>query len=132
MLTGHDHSYARTGDISGRGGSVNVPAGYNQAYDPAIGTVYVVSVSGPKMYNITSDFAARSAEDTQLYQIIHVGLDEIHYEARTATGRVYDAFVLRKRAGKANELIETLPPERRRAPASSALAPFNAPAENTR
>jgi 3',5'-cyclic AMP phosphodiesterase CpdA len=114
VLTGHDHSYARSGDISGRGGSVNIPAGYNQAYDPRIGTVYVVSVSGPKMYNVTTEFAVRSAEDTQLYQIIKVGPDEIEYEARTATGRIYDAFVLKKRPGRANELIETLPPERRR------------------
>jgi hypothetical protein len=66
------------------------------------------------MYNVTTDFAVRSAEDTQLYQIVNVDLDEIRYEARTATGRIYDAFVLKKRAGQANELIETLPPERRR------------------
>jgi hypothetical protein len=114
VLTGHDHTYARSGDISGRGGSINIPAGYNQAYDPAIGTVYVVSVSGPKMYNVTTDFAVRFGEDTQLYQIIQVGLDEVHYEARTATGRLYDKFTLRKRAGQPNQLIEALPPERRR------------------
>ncbi len=114
VLTGHDHTYARTGDISGRGGSVNIPQGYNQAYDPAIGTVYVVSVSGPKMYNVTTDFAVRFAEDTQLYQIIKVGREDIQYEARTATGRLYDAFVLKKRPGQPNLLVETLPPERRR------------------
>lgn len=114
VLTGHDHTYARTGDVSGRGGSINIPNGYNQAYDPKIGTVYVVSVSGPKMYNVTADFAVRSAEDTQLYQIIEVGLDQIRYEARTATGRTYDAFVLKKRTGQPNALVETLPPERRR------------------
>ncbi|MES2696970.1 MAG: fibronectin type III domain-containing protein [Verrucomicrobiota bacterium] len=116
VLTGHDHSYARSGDTRGRGGSINIPEGYNQAYDPAVGTVYVVSVSGPKMYNVTTDFAVRSAEDTQLYQIIHVGLEDIRYEARTATGRLYDAFTLKKRTGQANELIETLPLERRRKP----------------
>lgn len=114
VLTGHDHTYARTGDISGRGGSINLPEGYNQAYDAKIGTVYVVSVSGPKMYDVTNDFAIRSAEDTQLYQIIDVDGDEIRYQARTATGRLYDAFSLRKRAGQPNELIETLPAERRR------------------
>lgn len=114
VLTGHDHSYARSGDIAGRGGSINLPAGYNQAYDPAIGTVYVVSVSGPKMYNVTTDFAVRSAEDTQLYQIINVDIDELRYEARTATGRIYDAFALKKRMGQPNQLLELLPPERRR------------------
>lgn len=114
VLTGHDHTYARSGDTSAKVGTVNLAAGYNQAYDPAIGTVYVVSVSGPKMYNITNHFALRTAEDTQLYQIIHVGLDELRYEARTATGRLYDAFTLKKRAGQPNELVETLPSERRR------------------
>ncbi len=114
VLTGHDHTYARTGDVAGRGGSVNLPQGYQQAYDPAIGTVYVVSVSGPKMYDITTEFALRSAEDTQLYQVIDVGLDELRYQARTATGRLYDAFVLRKNPGQPNQLVETLPPSRRR------------------
>jgi len=115
VLTGHDHTYARSGDVAGRGGSKNMPTGYNQAYDPAIGTVYVVSVSGPKMYSVTTDgFAVRTAEDTQLYQIIKVGLDELHYEARTATGRLYDAFTLKKQAGRANALVESLPPENRR------------------
>jgi 3',5'-cyclic AMP phosphodiesterase CpdA len=125
VLTGHDHTYARSGDVAGRGGSKNMPSGYNQAYDPAIGTVYVVSVSGPKMYNVTADgFAVRTAEDTQLYQIIKVGPDELHYEARTATGKLYDSFTLKKQAGKANALIESLPPQNRRpaAPAATKAA----------
>jgi hypothetical protein len=33
------------------------------------------------MYNVTTEFAVRSSEDTQLYQIINVDLDEIRYEA---------------------------------------------------
>lgn len=120
VLTGHDHTYARSGDVAGHGGSRNLPSGYNQAYDPAIGTVYVVSVSGPKMYDITAEFAVRTAEDTQLYQIIHVAPDAIRYEARTATGRLYDAFTLQKRDGQPNALIESLPPQRRRTPAAKA------------
>ena len=115
VLTGHDHTYARSGDVSAKVGTVNVPTGYTQVYDPAIGTVYVVSVSGPKMYNITNDMFVRTAEDTQLYQIIEVDGDEIRYAARTATGQLYDAFTLKKRAGQPNELRETLPPEHRRA-----------------
>ncbi|MEY4006013.1 MAG: hypothetical protein RLZZ221_2109 [Verrucomicrobiota bacterium] len=122
VLTGHDHTYARSGDVSGRVavGDTNLPKGYNQAYDPAIGTVYVVSVSGPKMYDLSPGdrWAARFAEDTQLYQIITVDGDELRYEARTATNRLYDAFTLRKRAGRANELVEALPPENRRPPAA--------------
>lgn len=123
VLTGHDHTYARTGDIGGRVavGTTNTLKGYNQAYDPAIGTVYVVSVSGPKMYNITDDtWARRIGEDTQLYQVITIDGDELRFEARTATNRLYDAFTLKKRAGRPNELIEALPAERRRAPATNA------------
>lgn len=121
VLTGHDHTYARSGDVRGvsRVGSANVATGYQQVYDPAIGTVYVVSVSGPKMYDLTNDaWAVRTAEDTQLFQVITVDGGELRYEARTATGRLYDAFTLRKRPGAANELIEALPRENRRGAAT--------------
>jgi 3',5'-cyclic AMP phosphodiesterase CpdA len=118
VLTGHDHTYARSGDVSGKPavvGTTNTPAGYNQAYDPAIGTVYVVSVSGPKMYDISNDsFAVRTGEDLQLYQIITVDGDELRYTARTATNRLYDAFTLEKRTGQPNRLREQLPAEQRR------------------
>jgi 3',5'-cyclic AMP phosphodiesterase CpdA len=122
VLTGHDHTYARSGDVSGRVpvGDTNLPKGYNQAYDPAIGTVYVVSVSGPKMYDLTPGdrWAVRFAEDTQLFQVITVDGDQLRFEARTATNRLYDAFSMRKRAGRPNELIEALPAEARRPPAA--------------
>ena len=125
VLTGHDHTYARSGDVSHRlnVGSINVKKGYNQVYDPAIGTVYVVSVSGPKMYNVTGgEWAVRIGEDTQLYQAITIDGDELRFEARTATNRLYDAFTLRKRPGLANELIEVLPAERRRPAAEKKAA----------
>jgi hypothetical protein len=93
----------------------NFPTGYQQAYDPDIGTVYVVSVSGPKMYDITKDdFAVRVAEDTQLYQIISIENDILQYRAYTATGQLYDAFTLQKQDGQPNALNELLPPENRR------------------
>lgn len=126
VLTGHDHTYARSGDIRSKVpvGTANTKQGYQQVYDPAIGTVYVVSVSGPKMYDITSDeWAVRTAEDTQLFQIITIDGDELRFEARTAVNRLYDAFRLKKRAGQANELIESLPPERRRVPAAKTERP---------
>jgi 3',5'-cyclic AMP phosphodiesterase CpdA len=119
VLTGHDHTYARSGDLSDPVGTANVPTGL-KTYDPAVGTVYVVSVSGPKMYNITNENFVRTAEDTQLFQVITVNGDEIHYEARTAIGQLYDAFVLKKRgAGQPNELRETLPPQNRRSKAAT-------------
>jgi 3',5'-cyclic AMP phosphodiesterase CpdA len=114
VLTGHDHTYARTGDISSATDVENVPQGYQQAYDPDIGTVYVVSVSGPKMYRISKgQYAKRVAENTQLYQIIEIDDRELRFRAYTATGQLYDAFTLEKRAGRPNRLREILPPENR-------------------
>ncbi|MBW3599332.1 MAG: metallophosphoesterase family protein [Planctomycetes bacterium] len=112
VLQGHDHSYARSGLMTHK----NVPTGATN-FDEEAGTLYVVSVSGPKMYTLDREpFMRRAAENTQLYQIITVDGDELRYEARTAVGRLYDAFTLRKREGKPNELIEQVPdtPENRR------------------
>jgi hypothetical protein len=116
VLNGHDHTYARTGEVGEIVQSQNVPSGYQQAYDPAIGTVYVVSVSGPKMYDITKGaYAKRTAENTQLYQIIEIDDGTLEYKAYTATGELYDAFTLEKRTGLPNRLRELLPAENRAA-----------------
>ncbi len=112
VLQGHDHSYARTGLRVPE----NLVAGINVRSREG-GTVYVVSVSGPKMYDILRQpHMRRAAEDTQLYQIITIDGETLEYEARTATGEPYDGFVLRKRPGATNELIERVPevPERLR------------------
>ncbi len=99
VLQGHDHTYARSNLQTGAG-----------ALDPVGGTVYVVSVSGPKMYNVERlPWMARMAEDTQLYQVITVDGNRLRYAAHTATGQVYDAFELRKRPGRANQLVERVP-----------------------
>lgn len=133
VLQGHDHSYGRTGlttpaqepETTG-----NVATGVTHR-DEHYGTVYVVSVSGPKMYNVTpKPFMVRLAEDTQLYQIIHIDGMKLTYEARTATGELYDAFHLDKTIGEANRLIE-LPPEiqerRRPTPSAAPAAPIPTP-----
>jgi acid phosphatase type 7 len=119
VLTGHDHSYGRTGLDTPLVTTGNVPTGVNKV-DAKTGTVYVVSVSGPKMYNLQAqEVMKRSAEDTQLYQIIHIDGGKLRYEARTATGELYDAFTLEKQPGSINKMIDQSPttPERRR-PAS--------------
>ena len=82
VLQGHDHVYGR------RAGE-----------DPTRATPqYLVSVVGAKQYRL-SDGARRdmapTAEDTQLFQVIRVEGDTLHYESRTATGRLYDAFEIR-------------------------------------
>jgi hypothetical protein len=112
VLQGHDHAYGRFGKEL----TENVATGAS-ARSPEGGTVYVVSVSGPKMYAIDRVAAMRrAAEDTQLYQIISIDDDTLRYEARTATGELYDAFRLHKRPGTINELVDEIPntPERRR------------------
>jgi len=87
----------------------NVPTGV-QKVDNQTGTVYVVSVSGPKMYNHQKqDFMKRVAEDTQLYQVIHIDGGKLRFEARTAIGDLYDAFELHKQPGKINKLVELEP-----------------------
>ena len=106
ILSGHDHTYSRTGLVDTKN-LKNVPTGYQQAYDPEIGTVNVVSVSGPKMYEITKgNYAKTFAENTQLYQIIDIDNDILRFRAFTATGELYDEFQLQKRAEMPNLLIE--------------------------
>lgn len=114
VLQGHDHGYGRT---AFRRYAPNEPEGATFRSQES-GTVYVVSVSGPKMYRAGSNPFVRRAEDTQLYQIITVDQDKLVYRARTATGEPYDGFTIIKRDGQANELVEEVPrtPERRRAP----------------
>ena len=115
VLQGHDHSYGRTGlETPLIETAENVPTGVS-AIDKQSGTVYVVSVSGPKMYDTQPhEFMKRMGENTQLYQIIHIDGDHLRYEARTAVGEVYDAFTLVKHPGEINELIDQIPdtPER--------------------
>lgn len=109
VLTGHDHSYGRSGLLVGED---NITEGTNWRSEPT-GTVYVVSVSGPKMYEIdTNPHVAmrRVAESTQLYQVISIDGPTLHYESRTATGELYDAFTLKKEEGKVNELVDQTPP----------------------
>jgi acid phosphatase type 7 len=106
VLQGHDHAYGR--------GS-NLEEG-TRAWDGRVGTMYVVSVAGPKMY-FASDEALemleRIGEDTQLYQTVRVEWDRIHFESRTVTGRLYDAFELH-RDDEGNRLVDLRPldPER--------------------
>lgn len=105
VLQGHDHAYAR----SGLGGprNVNVPEGVTRKHS---NTVYVVSVSGPKMYDVHESWeVSRVASGLQLFQIIRVSQDRIRYEARTATGELYDAFSLVKDEQGRSQLTEEIP-----------------------
>jgi hypothetical protein len=114
VLQGHDHTYARTGlqTASKEDADPSNPA------DSKSGTVYVNSVSGPKMYRLDRKEAhKRTAEDTQLFQVITIDGHTLRLEARTALGDLYDAFELEKRSDGPNQLIEKGPgtPERHHA-----------------
>lgn len=119
VLQGHDHAYLRSELRSYE----NIPAGAT-TQSPA-GTMYVVSVSGPKLYEKGISPGVRRGSRMQLYQVISVDGDELRYRAKTATGELYDAFTLRKRDGAVNELIEQVPntPEYVAEPAAEEKSP---------
>jgi len=99
-LQGHDHTYAR-GFVENEGKGLTV---VNKA-----GTIYAVSVSGPKMYESKDqEWMVRRGEFTQLFQIITVSKNSIKYGAYTPIGTLYDAFELIKKNGK-KKLINKVP-----------------------
>lgn len=101
VLQGHDHTYGRSKLMA----SDNVLDGAR--VQNARGTVYCVSVSGPKMYELgKQEWMAKGGENVQLYQLITIDGDRLTYEARTADGKPYDGFELVKQKGAGNRLIE--------------------------
>jgi 3',5'-cyclic AMP phosphodiesterase CpdA len=99
VLQGHDHTYGR-----GR----NLASGKRTAI--MNGPVYVVSVSGPKMYPLTTDpWMERVASNTQLFQWIKVSPESIRYEAYTADGDLYDVFSLLRNADGTKRFEEQAP-----------------------
>ncbi|MCS6830973.1 MAG: metallophosphoesterase family protein [Armatimonadota bacterium] len=91
VLSGHDHTYARSVPQQG-------------------GTVYVNSVTGPKMYKLNQQpWMRRWAQDTQFYHIVHVDGDRLLFESYTAAGKLFDAFEIRKRRGQVNQVIDRIP-----------------------
>ncbi|MEM9859709.1 MAG: metallophosphoesterase family protein [Bacteroidota bacterium] len=101
VLQGHDHTYGR---------GTNLPLG-NQKTTIG-GPIYVVSVSGPKMYDIgLEDWMQRAASNTQLYQLIKIEDNKLRYEAYTVTGELYDAFELEKQKNGRNLFVDLAPKE---------------------
>jgi len=107
VLQGHDHTYAR-GRVAPK--EYNLTSGVNKRAQT--GTVYVVSVSGGKMYRSIKDWQKwgaeldRDAENTQLAQVITVDHDTIRYKSYTAVGDLYDAFDLIKNKKGPNTLVD--------------------------
>lgn len=114
VLQGHDHCYSRLTSEAGKAASAQA-----QALGKTQGPVYIVSVTGAKMYGLNDRSKTqpdRVAEDTELYQRIDVEADRLVFQAFTATGRLYDGFELTRRSDGTKQ-IKTLPgvtgPERR-------------------
>jgi len=102
VLQGHDHIYARGRNLQNNRTLFNYESG----------SMYIVSVSGPKMYKLDPNrWMDRAAENTQLFQVISITKNTLHYEAVTVTGELYDSFDLIKREGASNLLVEKISPE---------------------
>jgi 3',5'-cyclic AMP phosphodiesterase CpdA len=105
VLQGHDHTYAR-GTIGESG--PQRPESRAEGTGAIVNTMFVNSVSGPKMYKFKNDrwdqYAPsgvrldRFAEGAQFFQVIEINGDALDYRAYSATGDLYDSFVLRKDA----------------------------------
>ena len=106
VLQGHDHSYAR-----GSSSLIekNLSTGTNTK--DVTGTVYVVSVSGPKQYDVKKDWKEydisldKSGQDKQLFQVITIDDNKLSYKSYTAIGDLFDSFELIKNSDGTNSLV---------------------------
>ena len=90
VLQGHDHVYARSRKVSG--GKVVAP--------DTPGTVYMISVSGPKMYELDKLFEplqAKMIADTQMFQVIEIDGERLTLRACNSEGEQLDGFQLQKK-----------------------------------
>ena len=89
VLQGHDHTYCRTYKIKN---GIRVE-------ESEKGTVYVISVSGPKFYQVKTHYKGLMAKietGRQLFQVIHVDRNRLFYKSVNLKGEVYDSFTLEK------------------------------------
>lgn len=98
VLQGHDHAYAR--------GMEKIPLTNGQPGSKS-GTMYIVSVSGSKMYETEPmEWADIIGSHIQVYQLINIKNDTLSFQSCLATGELFDAFDLIKRKGRPNKLID--------------------------
>lgn len=108
VLQGHDHTYAR--------GQTPKRSTDGEGED-ALGTMYVTSVSGPKMYGINKNgikaaeeqyglITDKTGEHIQFFQVIDIKGDRLEYRAYTATGSLYDAVAIEKDDRGNKKLVE--------------------------
>ncbi|MBT5927976.1 MAG: metallophosphoesterase family protein [Verrucomicrobia bacterium] len=88
-LQGHDHAYLRTFPMKGE----------KKVASPKEGTVYIVSVSGTKMYSQEpSDYIEFGMTNTSTYQVLDVQIsgDRLVYRAYDIDGKLKDELVIQK------------------------------------
>ena len=93
VLQGHDHLYARSRKIAG--GKV--------VADDARGIVYMISVSGPKMYEVTRTFEplmAKVITNTQMFQTVDIDQNKLVLRAFSSEGEQLDGCQIEKRNGR--------------------------------
>lgn len=103
VLQGHDHCYSRLTAEAGKAASQKA-----RKAGKAQGPVYLVSVTGSKMYGLNDRASSqpdRVAEDTELYQTVRVEEDRLLFRTYTASGRLYDGFDLVREA-RGKKLVE--------------------------
>ncbi|OEH53324.1 hypothetical protein AQ616_16615 [Oceanobacillus sp. E9] len=103
VFQGHDHTYAR--------GHLNNEQNGEREY--TTGTMFVNSVSGPKMYDRSevvweenNAYVRSGAEDTQMYQHIYVDGEELKYESYNALGELFDEFTMTKQSDGQKQVTE--------------------------
>ncbi|GMG86926.1 purple acid phosphatase family protein [Biformimicrobium ophioploci] len=92
VMQGHDHSYLRT-----------FPLKDGKQVSEGEGTVYVLSVSGTKMYEqAPGDYAEFTLENTATYQTLDIRIeqDRLIYHAYDGNARLVDSFEIRKDTGR--------------------------------
>ncbi|MBY5956793.1 metallophosphoesterase family protein [Membranicola marinus] len=96
VLQGHDHAYGRGMLAAGE----QTP-GHS-------GTMYVVSVSGPKQYEVDEQksWMQEMGDNIQLYQVLDIEGDELTFRSYTTTGELFDEFKLEKVSKGQLRLVE--------------------------
>ena len=89
VLQGHDHAYLRTYPMH-----TDKPV-----HSPKEGTIYVVSVSGTKMYDQDNrDYIAFGMTNVATYQVLDIRLigDSLVYRAYDIDGNLRDTITINK------------------------------------
>ena len=108
VLNGHDHTYARG----------HVPKKITtEQKNNKINTIYVTSVSGPKLYPLDREQIKtyinddgyepnRFAGQTQFFQVISIKNDSLIYKAYTAKGDLYDKAIIIKNHSTGEKILK--------------------------